>query len=156
MFCNGQLKIGPLRLEASIQWHFHQYNSYLLEKVFREFLGSDLGSWCWNISAISYRPVLLSEETGVPGENHRPAESLWQTLSHKIVSSTPDFLGNSGDLPIVTDKTFIIESCNDATSAPSYLRLSTLLTTYLNNIIRMKNKNSLNVATCMYSNLRKK
>jgi len=25
-----------------------------------------------NISAISWRPVLLAEETGVPTENHRP------------------------------------------------------------------------------------
>jgi hypothetical protein len=25
-----------------------------------------------NISAISWRPVLVVEETGVPGENHRP------------------------------------------------------------------------------------
>jgi hypothetical protein len=29
-----------------------------------------------NISVISWRPVLLVEETGVPGENHRPATSL--------------------------------------------------------------------------------
>jgi hypothetical protein len=28
------------------------------------------------------------EETGVPGENHRPAASHWQTLSHNVVSST--------------------------------------------------------------------
>ena len=28
-----------------------------------------------NISAISWRSDLLVEETGVPGENHRPAES---------------------------------------------------------------------------------
>ena len=26
-----------------------------------------------NISVISWRPVLLVEETGVPGESHRPA-----------------------------------------------------------------------------------
>jgi hypothetical protein len=26
-----------------------------------------------NISVISWRSVLLAEETGVPGENHRPA-----------------------------------------------------------------------------------
>jgi hypothetical protein len=36
--------------------------------------------WCFNatfssISAISWQPVLLVEETGVPGENHRPAAS---------------------------------------------------------------------------------
>jgi len=28
-----------------------------------------------NISVISWRSVLLVEETGVPGENHRPAVS---------------------------------------------------------------------------------
>jgi hypothetical protein len=27
-------------------------------------------------------------ETGVPGENHRPVSSHWQTLSHVVVSST--------------------------------------------------------------------
>jgi hypothetical protein len=32
-----------------------------------------------NISAISWRSVLLVEETGVPGENPRPAASQWQT-----------------------------------------------------------------------------
>jgi hypothetical protein len=39
-----------------------------------------------NISVISWRSVLLLEETGVPGENHRPAESHCQTLSHNVVS----------------------------------------------------------------------
>ena len=29
------------------------------------------------------------EETGVFGEKHRPAASHWQTLSHNVVSSTP-------------------------------------------------------------------
>ena len=40
-----------------------------------------------NISVISWRSVLLVEETGVSVENHRPAEFHWQTLSHIIVSS---------------------------------------------------------------------
>ena len=30
-----------------------------------------------NISAISWRPVLMMEEAGVPGENHRPWASNW-------------------------------------------------------------------------------
>ena len=30
-----------------------------------------------NISAISWRPVLVVEEVGVPGENHRPWASNW-------------------------------------------------------------------------------
>ena len=39
-----------------------------------------------NISVLSWRSVLLVEETE---ENHRPAASHWQTLSHDVVSSTP-------------------------------------------------------------------
>jgi len=35
-------------------------------------------------SAISWRSVLLVEETGVLGENHRPVASHWQTLSHNF------------------------------------------------------------------------
>jgi hypothetical protein len=42
-----------------------------------------------NISALSWRSVLLVEETGVSGENHRPVASHWQTLSHYVASSTP-------------------------------------------------------------------
>ena len=38
-----------------------------------------------NISVIPWRSVLLVEETGGPGENHRPAASHWQTLSHNVV-----------------------------------------------------------------------
>jgi hypothetical protein len=39
-----------------------------------------------NILGISWRSVLLMEETGVPGENQRLAASNWQTLSHNVVS----------------------------------------------------------------------
>jgi hypothetical protein len=42
-----------------------------------------------NILAISWRPVLLVEETGVLRENHGPVTSHRQTLSHNVVSSTP-------------------------------------------------------------------
>jgi len=38
-----------------------------------------------NISVISWRPVLLVEETR---ENYRPATSHWQTLSHDVASNT--------------------------------------------------------------------
>jgi hypothetical protein len=41
------------------------------------------------ISVISWRSVLMVEETGVPGENYRPATSHMQTLSYNVVSSTP-------------------------------------------------------------------
>jgi hypothetical protein len=36
-------------------------------------------------NVISWRSVLLVEETGVHGESHRPAASRWQTLSHSVV-----------------------------------------------------------------------
>ena len=38
-----------------------------------------------NISVISWRSVLLVEETRVSVENHRPAASHWETLSHNVV-----------------------------------------------------------------------
>jgi hypothetical protein len=40
------------------------------------------------ISVISWRSVLLVDETGVPRENHRPVASHWQTSSHDIISTT--------------------------------------------------------------------
>ena len=42
-----------------------------------------------NISVISWRSILLVEETRGPGENHHPVARHWQTLSHNVVSSTP-------------------------------------------------------------------
>ena len=42
-----------------------------------------------NISVISWRSVLLMEETGVLGENHLSVVSHWQTLLHNVVLSTP-------------------------------------------------------------------
>jgi hypothetical protein len=40
-----------------------------------------------NISVISWWSVLLVEEIGVPGENHRAVASHWQTLWH--ISTNP-------------------------------------------------------------------
>jgi hypothetical protein len=42
-----------------------------------------------NISLISWRSVLLVEETRVPGETHRPVTGHRQTLSHNVASSAP-------------------------------------------------------------------
>ena len=42
-----------------------------------------------NISVISWRSVLLVEETGLTGEKHRTAACHVQTLSHNVVSSMP-------------------------------------------------------------------
>ena len=52
--------------------------------------------WCFNatfsnISAISWRPVLVVEEAGVPGENHRPWASNWSTLSLVTASRVHPF-----------------------------------------------------------------
>jgi hypothetical protein len=38
-----------------------------------------------NISVISWRWVLLGEETGGPGESHWPVASYWPTLWHNVV-----------------------------------------------------------------------
>jgi hypothetical protein len=43
-----------------------------------------------NISVILWQSDLLVEETGVPGENHQPAASHWQTSSHNVV--TPELV----------------------------------------------------------------
>ena len=47
-----------------------------------------------NISAISWRPVLVVEEAGVPGENHRPWASNWLTLLLAAVSRRHLFLSS--------------------------------------------------------------
>ena len=45
-----------------------------------------------NISAISWRPVLVVEEAGVLGENHWPWASNWYTLSLATASRVHPFL----------------------------------------------------------------
>ena len=76
---------------------------YLLTLIIGYFVLSLMVSWLlWirvvdmvfnatlnNISVISWRSVLLVEETGVPEDNHQLAASYWQTLLHNVVSSTP-------------------------------------------------------------------
>ena len=44
-----------------------------------------------NISAISWRPVLVVEEAAIPGENHRPWASNWYTLSLAAASRVHPF-----------------------------------------------------------------
>jgi hypothetical protein len=45
-----------------------------------------------NSLALSWRSVLLMEETEAPGENHRPATSHRQIVLHNVVSSAPRHL----------------------------------------------------------------
>jgi hypothetical protein len=40
------------------------------------------------LMVFTYFSYIVVEETGVPGENHRPVASPWQTLSQNVVSST--------------------------------------------------------------------
>jgi hypothetical protein len=47
----------------------------------------------YEYSVISWLLVSLVEETGVPGENHRPTASHGQTLSDNVVSNTPRLCG---------------------------------------------------------------
>ena len=50
-----------------------------------------------NIPVISWLSMLLVDEPGVPGENHRPAASHGQTLSHKVVTLVvicTDYIGS--------------------------------------------------------------
>jgi hypothetical protein len=42
-----------------------------------------------NISVISWRSALLVEETGGPGENHRPVASLTDKLYHIMLYTSP-------------------------------------------------------------------
>jgi hypothetical protein len=57
-----------------------------LAVTFRKEISNLLNATFNKISVISCRSVLLVEETVVPGENHRPVASHWQTLSHNVVS----------------------------------------------------------------------
>ena len=67
-----------------------------------------------NISVMSWRLVLLLEETG---ENHRPVASHWQTLSHIVVSSTPCHERCSGSQVVVNNYHTI------TTTAPENIRI---------------------------------
>jgi hypothetical protein len=60
-----------------------------LSKIYNDDLVMVFSATFNNISAISWRSVLLVDETGVCGENHRPAASNNQIISHNVVSSTP-------------------------------------------------------------------
>ena len=60
-----------------------------LSKIYNDDLVMVFSATFNNISVISWRSVLLVDETGVSGENHRPAASNYHIISHNVVSSTP-------------------------------------------------------------------
>ena len=108
---NGELKLLIIKLR---NWYF----SAIQEEQPQNGKSSKVQNWNWpvyyglwpcvwisgvrvmvfnttfnNISVILWWSVLLVEETGGPGENHRPAASRWPTLSHNVVSSTSRLSG---------------------------------------------------------------
>jgi len=80
-----QMLINPKNDYSQINdWYFFPYTIiFYMVMVFNTTFN--------NISAISWRSVLLVEKIGVTGleKNHWHVASLWQTLSHNVVSSTP-------------------------------------------------------------------
>jgi hypothetical protein len=102
-----------MKIHNKIHSHDHATIVYFLIYHYLSFSGSIendtlcpsiwRSSWSWsygrvimfnttfnNISLISRRSVLLVEETGVSGENHRPVASHWPPLSHNVVSTERD------------------------------------------------------------------
>ena len=77
-----------------------------------------------NISVMSWQLVVLVEETGVPGENHRCVASQWKTVTHNVVSSTPR-LG--------FELTTLVMKIYSQRSIHSYY-LSTMSTVFLHNL----------------------
>ena len=60
--------------------------------IFRFIWFMMLNSTFSNISIISWWSVILVDETGIPGENHRPTASHWQSSSYHALS-TPHLSG---------------------------------------------------------------
>ena len=84
--CDKATCPDPIHYILFFSWRTHTYHSRLVS-----FMVSN--ATFNNISVISWCSVLLLEETGVPGESHRPTVSHWQTLSHNAVS--PEWYSNS-------------------------------------------------------------
>ena len=61
------------------------YNAWIYTRFVCFFFFMVFNASFNNISAISWRSVLLMEETGWRGENNRPVGSFWQILSHNVV-----------------------------------------------------------------------
>ena len=72
------------------QWIVLQHVQWLMVRVRVRVM---VFNTTFNVSVISWRSVLLVEETRVCRENHCPATSNWQTLSHDFVSSTSHLNG---------------------------------------------------------------
>ena len=88
----NKLHLPPLKVNGSVPFTFYINIRYTIVKDLNRLvivMVMVFNATFNNISVISWRSVLLMEETGVPEENHRPAASHRQTLSHNVVLSTP-------------------------------------------------------------------
>ena len=77
-----------------------------------------------NISVISWRSVLLVEETRGPRENHRPVISHWQTWSHNVVHIALIDIWTHTSVAIGTD---CIDSCKS-----NYHTITATLASWIN------------------------
>jgi hypothetical protein len=95
-------------LFSSLNWRrcqiyiYYTYGTYWIKRVYEwSLINSETKDSRWmfvclmvfnatfnNISVISWRSILLVEETGVPRENHRLVTSHWQILSHDVAHHT--------------------------------------------------------------------
>ena len=75
-----------------------------------------------NISVISWRSVLLVEETRVPRENHNLPQSHRQTLSHNVVSSAPRHEWDSNSQTLLVIGTDCTGSCKSNYRAITMIR----------------------------------
>jgi hypothetical protein len=85
-------------LQTLLAWKYLITSSQQVQHLKQDFFRGEVRVMVFNatfnnISFISWRSVLLVEETVVSGENHRPAASHWQTLSHNFASNTPRLSG---------------------------------------------------------------
>ena len=78
-----------------------------------------------NISAISWRSVLLVEENRVSGENHWPVARHWQILSYNVVLSIPG-------LSRVRTKLVLIGTDCTCSCKSNYHIITTMMVPYLN------------------------
>ena len=67
----------------------HLKHNYVMNKTYFRAWVMVFNATVNNIPGISWRSVLLVEETGVPGETPHPVASHRRTLSHNVASSTP-------------------------------------------------------------------
>jgi hypothetical protein len=102
-----------------------------------------------NISAISWQSVLLVEETGVPGENHRPTASHWQILSYNVVSSTPRHERGSNSQLLVVISTDCIGSYKS-----NYHTITTTTSLEIQGRFKTKFKTLvyMNITLCLFNN----